>query len=149
VVGPCIGHDFEIVASLTVKAYALVNGGMHWSGMLVFQPEKLENLVELLNGALAKEGMSCLTISCRLPPAFEPVVLAFPWYAGPEDTARENSRACWILDQFWIKAGWFRATGSMILASNERWEETHVCSGVKRAGCGEDGEHIRGLAGVY
>lgn len=83
------GHNFGIVSSLTVKAYPQINEGMHWSSMLVFGTEKLENISRVVNEGLIGPGMSCTFVWARIPPTnFQPVIVAFPWYAGPESEAR-------------------------------------------------------------
>jgi hypothetical protein len=83
------GHNFGIVSSLTVKAYPQVNEGMHWSSMLVFGTEKLEEISRVMNEGLIGPGMSCTFIWARIPPTnFQPVIIAFPWYGGPESEAR-------------------------------------------------------------
>ena len=65
------GHNFGIVTEVTVKAHAQVNKGVHWTSMLVFTPDRLEEIARVLNEGIVGPGMSCLMMFVRLPPALE------------------------------------------------------------------------------
>ena len=70
------GHNFGIVSEVTVKAYPQVNDGMHWTSMLVFTPDKMEEIAGLLNEGIVGPGFGCVMMFVRLPPALE--VTSFP-----------------------------------------------------------------------
>ena len=77
------GHNFGIVSELKVKAYEQENGGVHWTGTLVFpgSKEMLTRVTSTIKEMRIGEGMGVFMIWARPPPAFG--VLAFfltPFY---------------------------------------------------------------------
>lgn len=86
------GHNFGVVSEVTVRAWPEVNGGRHWSCMSVFAPEKLERIVRLINAGMVGRGCGVVLVWARVPPGFEAVVVAYAWFAGPEEEGRERFR---------------------------------------------------------
>jgi hypothetical protein len=62
------GHNFGIVSSLTIKAYPQINGGVHWTGLGVYMPDKISAITKAINGLDWSQGMAVHMFFTAAPP---------------------------------------------------------------------------------
>ena len=80
------GPNFGIVTSAKMKAYpiAMVDNTA-WLGPLLFTDDKIESLVQAINDLVLKPQMALFMFYATFgPPAFQPTVIAIPFYLGTE-----------------------------------------------------------------
>lgn len=83
------GHGFGIVTSMKVKAYPQINEGTNFTSLLIFTPDKIETLGQLINDLEFNPYMSMNLFMMAAPPTFQPAVAVALWYAGTELDCRE------------------------------------------------------------
>lgn len=71
------GHNFGIISSLTLKAYPELNEGMHWISLLVFTPDKIEDVIKAINRLDFDKGLALHIFFMPVPPNFQ-VYVIFP-----------------------------------------------------------------------
>ena len=84
------GPNFGIVTSATMKAYPIaMANNTAWLGPLLFTPDKIEALVQAINDLDLKPEMSIFMYYATFgPPAYQPAVIAIPFYLGSEQDGR-------------------------------------------------------------
>jgi FAD/FMN-containing dehydrogenase len=65
------GHQFGIVTSLTMKAYPQINDGTHFTSLLIFTPDKIESVVNLIEELDFQPEMACNIFFMCAPPTFQ------------------------------------------------------------------------------
>ncbi|KAK6343854.1 hypothetical protein TWF696_007509 [Orbilia brochopaga] len=83
------GHNFGIVTSYTIKAYPWINGGVHWSGNIVFTGDRVKDVTEAIDKLDFKKPMSIHFYFVLDPTSGQPIVAVNPFYAGTVEEARE------------------------------------------------------------
>ncbi|KAK6523326.1 hypothetical protein TWF281_001305 [Arthrobotrys megalospora] len=84
------GSSFGIVTQATIQAYPESNGGLSWTGALIFgDSSKLEEVVEAINNLEMDENMSVHFLFACVPPTLAPAIMVSPWYCGPEHEAEK------------------------------------------------------------
>lgn len=92
------GHNFGVAVSFTYQAYDQPN--KVFAGPLVFTPDKLEDVVDVLNSTLSdpdqNSGLICAV--SRPPNAPVPMVIAIIFYNGTQDEAKKRFKALYDLE---------------------------------------------------
>ncbi|KAK6542058.1 hypothetical protein TWF694_007830 [Orbilia ellipsospora] len=84
------GVSLGIVTQATMKAYPVSNGGMSWTGTLMYGDQsKLENIIQALTETEMDENMCAHVLFACPPPTLAPVIVVVPWYYGPEAEAEK------------------------------------------------------------
>jgi hypothetical protein len=82
------GHSFGIVTSMKMKSYPQINGGLNFMSLLVFTPDKIETISQLMNDLTFEPNMALHIFMMSTPPTFQPSVAVSLWYAGSEEDCR-------------------------------------------------------------
>lgn len=85
------GPNFGIVTSAVVRSYPATESDMQaWTGSLVFSPDKLEQVVQAIQGLILQPDMNLfLYFISGGPPTNEPIVLVTPYlYKGNATSGR-------------------------------------------------------------
>ncbi|KAJ6260040.1 hypothetical protein Dda_5686 [Drechslerella dactyloides] len=83
------GHNFGIVTSYTIRAYPWINGGVHWSGNLIFTGDQVKDVTKAIDQLDFEKPMSVHYYFSVDPTSSKPVVLVNPYYAGTVEEARK------------------------------------------------------------
>ncbi|KAK6535883.1 hypothetical protein TWF281_000133 [Arthrobotrys megalospora] len=83
------GHNFGIVTSYVVKAYPWINGGIHWSGNVIFSGDQVEAVTQAIDKLVFQKPMSIHYYFAVDPSSHQPVIIVNPFYAGKEKDARK------------------------------------------------------------
>ncbi|EPS42831.1 hypothetical protein H072_3103 [Dactylellina haptotyla CBS 200.50] len=84
------GASLGIVTQATIKVYPESNGGMSWTGVLLYgDSSKVETVVQTISEMEMDENMCVHFLFACPPPTLAPVVMVVPWYYGPEDEAEK------------------------------------------------------------
>ncbi|MCJ1439476.1 hypothetical protein MMC27_008870 [Xylographa pallens] len=84
------GPNFGIVTSATMKAYPTPQASnTAWLGPLIFSEDKIEALVTAINNLVLAPPMAIFMYYATTgAPAYEPIVIALPFYVGTEAAGR-------------------------------------------------------------
>lgn len=92
------GQNFGVVTSAVFKAHPPIAGNNRvWTGSMTFNPEKLEDLVQIVTDLDYPKETYLTLIFAALPPALTPTVLVNVWYAGPEAEGKATFKALYDL----------------------------------------------------
>ncbi|KAK6352072.1 hypothetical protein TWF730_008904 [Orbilia blumenaviensis] len=84
------GTSFGVVTQATMRAHPQSNGGLSWTGALIFgDPSKLEAVVQAINDLEMDENMCVHLLFTCLPPTLAPAIMVVPWYYGSEGEAEK------------------------------------------------------------
>lgn len=86
------GHSFGLVTSMKTKVYPEINGGMHWTKLLIFPPtpEKMKEVARIGVDMNFGDRSSSIMFFRPLPPTGEPGFAVALWYAGTPDEAKAH-----------------------------------------------------------
>ena len=84
------GANFGIVTSATMKAYPTPQANnTAWLGPLIFTEDKIEQLVTAINNLVLAPPMAIfMYYATSGAPAYEPIIIALPFYVGSEVAGR-------------------------------------------------------------
>ncbi|EWC44370.1 hypothetical protein DRE_01196 [Drechslerella stenobrocha 248] len=82
------GHNFGVVTSYVVKAYPWINGGVHWSGSVVFTGDRVRDVTKAIDKLKFQKPMSIHYYFVVDPSSGQPVIIVNPYYAGKAEDAR-------------------------------------------------------------
>ncbi|KAK6362674.1 hypothetical protein TWF730_000129 [Orbilia blumenaviensis] len=83
------GHNFGIVTSYTIKAHPWINGGVHWSGNIIFSGDQVEAVTKAIDTLGFQKPMSIHYYFAVDPTSGQPVIIVNPFYAGKVEAARK------------------------------------------------------------
>lgn len=86
------GHSFGLVTSLKIKVYPEINGGMHWTKLLVYPPtpEKMTEVAQITHDMEPCDRSSAFVFITPLPPTGQPGFAVSLWYAGSPAEAKAH-----------------------------------------------------------
>ncbi|KAK2882712.1 hypothetical protein FQN49_000074 [Arthroderma sp. PD_2] len=92
------GHNFGVAVDFTYQAYDQVD--QVFSGLVIFHPDKLEAIIEVLNDTLdhPDEDSAAACVFAMQPTSPDPMVATFIFHRGCEKNGREAFKGLYALD---------------------------------------------------
>ncbi|EPS36465.1 hypothetical protein H072_10033 [Dactylellina haptotyla CBS 200.50] len=91
------GHNFGIVTSYVVRAHPWINGGVHWSGNLIFTGDQVEAVTKAIDKLDFQKPMSTHYYFAVDPNSGQPVIIVNPFYAGKEEDGKKAFKSLFDL----------------------------------------------------